>query len=407
VRIEDKPRFAWRGLMLDVARHFFNKAEVKNFIDLLAQHKMNTFHWHLVDDQGWRIEIKAYPKLTQVGAWRSGIGFGLDPKATTAYGPDGRYGGFFTQDDVREVLAYAKDRYITIVPEIEMPGHAVAALAAYPQYSCTGGPYSTDIVAGVHLGVYCAGNDATFQFLDGILGEVVDLFPSKYIHIGGDEVPKDNWKKCPKCQARMKREGLKTEHELQSYFVKRVEKLLNARSRALIGWDEILEGGLAPNATVMSWRGIKGGIAAAKSGHDVVMTPTSHCYIDYYQAPPAGEPKAIGGFVPLAKVYSFDPVPPELAGANAKHVLGADANLWSEYFPNYAHVQYMAYPRACALAELTWSEAKAKDWDGFSARLNGHLARLKVQNVNYRQPRPGDNTPPPPQKKTAGGKKKK
>jgi len=399
VRIEDKPRFVWRGLMLDVSRHFFNKEEVKNFIDLLAQHKMNTFHWHLVDDQGWRIEIKKYPKLTEIGAWRTGIGFGLDPKATTAYGPDGRYGGFFTQDDVREVVAYAKDRYVAVVPEIEMPGHSVAALAAYPELSCFGGqmeptgkvtPFSTDFPAAIHRGIYCAGNDAAFEFLEDVLGEVIELFPCKYFHVGGDEVKKDTWKRCEKCQARIQKEGLADEKELQSYFIRRIEKYLNAHGRVLIGWDEILEGGLAPNATVMSWRGVKGGIAAANAGHDVVMPPTTHCYLDYRQAP-TGEPLAIGGdkpspgrILPLQKVYAFEPIPEEIPADKAHHVLGVDGNLWSEFFPNYAHVQYMAYPRACAIAETNWTEAGRKDWDDFLARLETHLLRLKAQGANYR-----------------------
>ena len=391
VEIKDKPRFPWRGMMLDVSRHFFNKEEVKQFLDLMAQHKMNMFHWHLVDDQGWRIEIKRYPKLTEVGAWRKAIGFGLDPKATTAYGPDGRYGGFYTQDDVREIVAYAKDRYITVVPEIEMPGHAGGALTAYPQYSCSGAPFDVDNKVGVCDGIYCAGNDASFEFLEGVLAEVIELFPCKYIHIGADEVRKDNWHQCPKCQARMKAENLKDEHELQSYFVRRIEKYLNAHGRTLIGWDEILEGGLAPNATVMSWRGVDGGIAAANAGHDVVMTPTSHCYFDYYYVKDGkGEPKAIFGYLPLVTVYSFEPIPAKIAPDKAKHVLGAGSNLWSEYFPNFAHVQYMTYPRACAAAEVDWTDPKLKNWTDFRRRLAVHLERLKAEGVNYRQPRPTD-----------------
>ena len=393
VKIEDQPRFVWRGLMLDVSRHFFNKEEIKNFLDLMAQHKMNTFHWHLVDDQGWRIEIKRYPKLTEIGAWRKNIGFGFDRKDSTAYGPDGRYGGFFTQDDIREVVAYAKARYITIVPEIEMPGHSVAALAAYPELSCTGGPFTTDTGEGILKGIYCAGNDAAFEFLQNVLLEVIDLFPGKRIHIGGDEVKKDTWHKCEKCQARIKQEDLKDEKELQSYFVRRIEKFLNAHGRTVIGWDEILEGGLAPNATVMSWRGVKGGIAAANADHEVVMTPSSNCYFDFRQAK-TGEPPAIGGekvapgrILPLEKVYPFEPISNEIPKDKAKYVLGADGNLWSEYFPNYAHVQYMAYPRACAMAEVTWTEAKQKDLEDFLTRLETHLQRLKAQGVNYRQPR--------------------
>ena len=281
VRINDQPRFVWRGLLLDVARHFFSKEELKNFIDLMAQHKLNTLQIHFTDDQGWRVEIKRYPKLTEVGGWRKSIGFGFAAKDGTAYGKDGRYGGFYTQDDIRELVAYAKARYVTIVPEIEMPGHSGAALSAYPEYSCFGGPYDRD---SGPMGIYCPGNDATFTFLENVLSEVIGLFPGKYIHIGGDEVDQGNWTRCPKCKARIKQEGLKNEHELQSYFVKRMERFINAQGRTLIGWDEILEGGLAPNATVMSWRGIEGGVTAANAGHDVIMTPTSHCYLDYYQA---------------------------------------------------------------------------------------------------------------------------
>jgi hexosaminidase len=386
VEIKDQPRFRWRGMMLDESRHFFNKEEVKNFLDLMAEHKLNTFHWHLVDDNGWRIEIKRYPKLTEVSGWRKGIDFGLDPKASTAYDKDGRYGGFFTQNDVRELLAYAKARYITIVPEIELPGHSAAALTAYPEFSCFGGPYDCD---SNRMGIYCIGNDTTFEFLENVLSEVIDLFPGKYIHIGGDEVDKSNWEKCPKCQDRIKQEKLNNVNELQSYCIKRIEKFLNSKGRTLIGWDEILEGGLAPNATVMSWRNVEAGRDSANSGHDVVMTPTSHCYFDYLQAT-AGEPRGIGGFIPLQKVYEFEPVVPGIATDKAKHVMGAAGNLWSEFFPNYAHVQYMAYPRACAMAELTWTNPKLKNWDDFKHRLETQLERLKVQGVNYRAPKKDD-----------------
>ncbi len=387
VRIKDQPRFRWRGLLLDVARHFFSKEEMKNFLDLMAQHKLNTLQIHLTDDQGWRIEIKRYPKLTEAAAWRKSIGFGLNPKDGTAYGKDGRYGGFYTQDDVREIVAYAQARYITIVPEIEMPGHAGGALSVYPEFSCLGGPYNRD---SGPMGIVCPGNDASFAFLENVLAEVIGLFPGKYVHIGGDEVDKATWSKCPKCQARIKQEGLKNEHELQSYFVKRIERFINSRGRTLIGWDEILEGGLAPNATVMSWRNVESGVVAAGAGHDVVMTPTSHCYFDYYQAK-TGEPRGIGGLLPLVKVYSFEPLPPGLAADKAKHILGAGGNLWSEFFPNYAQVQYMAYPRACAMAEVTWTAPKRKDWEDFKRRLDTHLERLKAQGVNYRAPKkPGD-----------------
>jgi hexosaminidase len=392
VRIEDRPRFPWRGLVLDSARHFFTVEEIENFIDLMVQHKLNVLHWHLTDDVGWRLEIKRYPKLTQIGAWRKGILFGLNPKDSTAWGADGRYGGFYSQDEVRRLVAYAKDRYVRIMPEIEMPGHIGAALAAYPEYGCTGRRFDPDEGAR-KMGICCAGNDATYEFIEGILSEVLDLFPSKFIHVGGDEVGKEQWKACPKCQARIRREGLKDECQLESYFIRRIEKFLNARKRTLIGWDEILEGGLAPNAAVMSWRGAEGGIAAANAGHDVLMTPFYHCYFDLYQAA-SGEPKAIGGFVPLERVYAFEPVPPGLAAGAAKHILGSSGNLWSEYFPNYAHVQYMAYPRACAMAEVTWSDPKHKNWDDFRRRLDVHLRRLKAEGVNYRPPRPNDSQPP-------------
>jgi hexosaminidase len=381
VRIEDRPRFRWRMLLLDVARHFFSKAEVKNFIDLMAEHKLNTLQLHLTDHEGWRLEIKRFPRLTQVGGWRNGIGFGLDPKLGTAYGPDGRYGGFYTQSDMRELIAYAKARYVTLVPEIEMPGHNGAAVSVYPQYSCAGSG-----------GPYCIGNEGTFAFLEGVLSEVIDVFPSKYIHVGGDEVDKTNWKKCPKCQTRLRQEGLKDENQLQSYFIRRIEEFLNSRHRTLVGWDEILEGGVAPNAVVMSWRGIEGGIAAARAGHDVVMTPVSHCYFDYYQAK-TGEPKAIGGFLPLETVYAFEPVPAALDADQAKHVLGGGGNLWTEFVPNYAHVQYMVYPRACAMAETLWTAPGQKNWDDFNGRLGTHLERLCAQAVHYRESRPADSPP--------------
>jgi hexosaminidase len=389
VRIEDRPRFRWRGLLLDVARHFFSKEEVKNYLDLMAQHKLNTLHVHLTDDQGWRVEIKRYPKLTQIGGWRKDIGFGLDPKQGSAYGSDGRYGGFYTQQDVREIVAYAKARYVTVVPEIEMPGHASAALSVYPELSCTGGPFDINVAGGIFHGIYCPGNEAAFAFLQNVLSEVLELFPSKRICICGDEVPKDTWRKCGKCQARMRAEKLKNEDELQSYFVRRIEKYLNARGRILVGADEILEGGLAPNATVFSWRGMGGGLAAAGAGHDVIMIPTSHCYFDYYQAK-AGEPKAIGGFLPLETVYSFEPIPPSLAADRVKYILGTGGCLWSEYFPNYAHVQYMTYPRACAMAEVAWTDPKLKNWENFRNRLETHLQRLRAQGINYRPLGPSD-----------------
>lgn len=387
VRITDQPRFGWRGLLLDVARHFFTKEELKNFLDLMAQHKLNMLQIHLTDDVGWRVEIKRYPQLTEIGAWRKSIGFGLNPQDSTAYRSDGCYGGFYTQDDVRELVAYAQARYITIVPEIEMPGHAGAAMSVFPEFSCFGGPFDRDTN---RMGICCPGNDGTFTFLEGVLAEVHALFPGKYIHIGGDEVGKATWKKCPKCQARIKQEGLQDEHELQSYFVKRIERCINSQQRTLIGWDEILEGGLAPNATVMSWRNVESAVAAATAGHDVVMTPTSHCYLDYYQAK-TGEPKAIGGFVPLKRVFDYEPLPPGLPADKAQHILGAGGNLWSEFFPNYAHVQYMTFPRACAIAEITWSDPQQKNWDDFKRRLETQLQRLQVQGVRYRAPVKGSD----------------
>ena len=385
VHIEDWPRFQWRGFMLDVSRHFFSKPEVETFLDAMALHKMNVFHWHLSDDQGWRIEIKKYPKLTQVGAWRSGGGFGFDPQTTTAYGPDGRYGGFYTQDDIRDVVKYAAERHITIVPEIEMPGHSTAALAAYPQYSCTGGPFEPSMTAGIFNGIYDPAKEETFQFLADVLTEVIPLFPGKYIHIGGDEVPKETWKNSADCQALMRREGLKNEEELQSWFVRRIEKIVNARGRSMIGWSEILQGGLAKNAAVMDWIG--GAKEAASQGHDVVMTPTAYCYFDFYQSSNhVAEPKAAswGGPLTLEKMYAFEPMPTNLPPELQSYILGAQGNLWTEQIPNMKQAEYMTFPRACALAEVTWSAKDARDWDDFTRRLQVHLRRLDVMNVKYR-----------------------
>jgi hexosaminidase len=388
VQIEDQPRFKWRGFMLDVARHFFTKNEVEQLVDALALHKINTLHLHLTDDQGWRIEIKKYPRLTQVGAWRKDAGFGLDPKASTTYGPDGRYGGYYTQDDLREIVAYARGKHITVVPEIEMPGHASAALAAFPELSCNGGPYTPNAEGGVFAGVYCAGNDETFEFLQDVLAEVRQLFPGQYIHIGGDEVPKENWTKCLRCQARMKQEGLKNEHELQSYFVRRIEKFINAQGRNLIGWSEIREGGLAQNAVVMDWIG--GAVEAASAGHDVIMSPTKCCYLDYYQSTnQATEPKAIGGYLPLSMVYSFEPFPANLDPKYASHILGGQGNLWTEYVPNFKHAEFMAFPRLCALAEITWSPKASRDWNDFTRRLQTQFQRFDQLGVNYRKGTPG------------------
>jgi hexosaminidase len=398
VRIEDQPRFRWRGLMVDVSRHFFTKDEIKNYIELMSQQKLNTFHWHLNDDQGWRIEIKKYPKLTEVGAWRKDIGFRLDPKSSTAYGPDGRYGGFYTQDDVREVVAYAAARYVNVVPEIEMPGHALAALASYPELGCTGGPYSMDSPGGIFADVFCAGNDKTFEVLEGVLSEVLDLFPSKIIHIGGDEVPMDrvSWKKCEKCQARIHNEGLKGEPELQAYFIRRIEKFLAAHGRTLIGWEEILEGGLAPTADVMSWRrNGEVGVAAANAGHDVVMIPGYRCYLSRGQGPMRVNPantnaKKKGNYDPLTleMVYNFEPVAEGVAPDKVKHIIGSGGALWTEGTANYARLQFSTFPRACAAAEFLWLDPKLKNWEDFKNRIDTHVKRLKVQGVNYYQGQP-------------------
>ena len=383
VEIADVPCYPWRGFMLDVSRHFFTKAEVEQVLDLIALYKLNTFHWHLVDDQGWRIQIKKYPKLTAVGAWRAAIGFGLNPQDATAYDRSGRYGGFYTQGEIREVVAYAAARHITVVPEIEMPGHSSAALTAYPQFGCPGVDFAVPTKGGVFTGVYCAGNDATFDFINDVLSEVTPLFPGKYIHIGGDEVVKSNWQHCAKCQLRMKDEGLKNEKELQSYFIRRVEKLVNAHGKNLIGWSEIREGGLAPSAALMDWIG--GGVESARSGHDVVMTPTKYCYFDHYQSTNHTlEPLAIGGFLPLKRVYEFEPMPARLAPELQSHILGGQANLWTEYIPSLARVEYMMFPRLCALAEADWSPAAARDWDGFADRLGVNEKRLATMGVNYR-----------------------
>ncbi len=383
--IKDKPKFGWRGTMLDVSRHFFSKQDIFKFIDNLALHKINTFHWHLVDDVGWRIEIKKYPKLTEIGAWRVDRGdVHWDLRKPQKPGEKASYGGFYSQEDVKEIVKYAEKRFITIVPEIELPAHTTSSLAAYPEYSCAGGPY-TVLPGGSnpYNVIYCAGNDKTFEFLENIFDEVIELFSSKYIHIGGDEANKTEWKKCPKCQTRIKTEKLKDEHELQSYFIKRIEKIINSKGRRMIGWDEILEGGLAPEATVMSWRGFNGGIEAAKSGHDVIMTPTSHCYFDYYQGNPDNEPPAIGGFLPLKKVYEFNPIPKELTNEEAKYVLGGQCNLWTEFMPDLNQVEYMLNPRLAALSESVWSSAKKKDYSNFSKKLKTLLKLYETLNINY------------------------
>lgn len=382
VRIEDQPRFRWRGAMLDVCRHFMPKEHVLRFIDLLALHKMNTFHWHLTDDQGWRIEIRKYPKLTEIGAWRKETRLGHERKNPVGFDKK-PHGGFYTQKDIRDVVEYARERHITIVPEIEMPGHAQAAIAAYPELGVTGQPLEVWTRWGVNANIFNP-NEKTILFLQDVLTEVLELFPGTFIHIGGDEAIKDQWKASPEVQARIKELGLADEHEMQSWFVRRMDAFLAEKGRRLIGWDEILEGGLAPGATVMSWRGVEGGITAAKSGHDVVMSPTTHAYLDYAQSKEPGELPNIGGDLPLEKVYSFEPVPEALTAEEARHVLGAQANIWTEYMPSPGHVEYMVFPRLAAMAEVVWSQPERKSYDDFLARILVHEQRLRSMGVNFR-----------------------
>ena len=438
--IKDAPRFAYRGMMLDVGRHFFSVDFVKRYIDLLAMHNMNYFHWHLTEDQGWRIEIKKYPRLTEIGSIRKETGIGA---SRTEF--DGKpYGGFYTQDEIREIVKYAQERYVTVIPEIDLPGHMLAALAAYPELGCTGGPYEVACHWGVfpdeireivkyaqeryvtvipeidlpghmlaalaaypelgctggpyevacHWGVFpdvlCLGNEKTYEFLEGVLSEVIELFPSKYIHIGGDEAPRTRWEMCPKCQGLAKKEGLRTdrkhstEDRLQSYCMKRIERYLNERGRQIIGWDEILEGDVAPNATVMSWRGIRGGIKAAKLKHDVIMTPNDYMYFDYYQSDDkAQEPLAMGSGVTVEKVYGFEPVATELEKEEKKYILGVQANVWTEYIATPEHVEYMMVPRIAALAEVQWMMPEEKDYQEFLKRLSSLVGFYKRESVNY------------------------
>lgn len=380
--IEDAPRFSYRGMHLDVSRHFFTVEEVKRYLDIMALHKFNVFHWHLTDDQGWRIEIKKYPELTTVGSQRSEtlVGHGGRPPFTFDGTP---HGGYYTHEQVKEIVKYASDRFITVIPEIEMPGHAVAALASYPWLSCTGKRLDVQTRWGVFDDVFCAGKDTVFAFLEDVLDEVTGLFPSEYIHIGGDECPKVRWETCPACQKRIRDEGLEDEHELQSWFITRMENYLSTLGRKIIGWDEILEGGLAPGATVMSWRGISGGIQAARMNHDVIMTPTTHMYLDYYQTEPAGEPLAIGGYLPLERVYSFEPLPDELTAEEQKYILGLQGNVWTEYISDISHLEYMAFPRAFAISETGWTPAMKKDFEEFLARLEVQKARYDVMKINY------------------------
>ncbi len=395
ISIHDQPRFQYRGLMLDCGRHFFPISFVKKYIDYIALHKMNYFHWHLTEDQGWRIEIKKYPLLTQKGGFRNGTIIGHHPGT----GNDSNIsGGFYTQDDVKDIVEYAAKRFITVVPEIEMPGHASAAIAAYPELSCfpdeptvkyfpKEGVWAGDTTGkqvqqawGVYDDVYIP-SENTFTFLENVLDEVIALFPGKYIHIGGDESPKDNWKRSPFCQQLIKEKGLKDEHELQSYFVQRMEKYINSKGKTMIGWDEILEGGLAPNATVMSWRGEKGGIAAAQQKHNVIMTPTTYVYFDYSQNKPE-DSLTIGGYLPLKTVYNYEPIPAELQNEDSSYIQGAQANVWTEYMTNQAKVEYMIFPRLSALSEVLWSTKTARNFDDFTKRLPAQYKRYNLWRAN-------------------------
>ena len=381
IQINDAPRFVYRGMHLDVARHFYSVDFIKTYLDVMAMLKLNTFHWHLTDDQGWRIEIKKYPKLQEIAAFRNETLIGHYSNQPHQF--DGKtYGGFYTQEEIKEIVAYASERQITVIPEIEMPGHSQAAIAAYPELGCTEKQVKVATKWGVFEEVYCP-KETTFNFLEDVIDEVITLFPSNYIHIGGDEAPKTRWKHCNNCQQFIKKEGLKDEHELQSYFIKRMEKYINQKRKQIIGWDEILEGGLAPNATVMSWRGMQGAVEAAKQQHDVILTPTSHCYFDYYQSDNEDEPLAIGGFLPLEKVYDFEPIPKELTGEEHKFVLGAQGNVWTEYMKNSEKVEYMAFPRMLALSEVVWSKKENKDYKDFVKRLEHFNKRLDAKNIKY------------------------
>ena len=381
IQIKDAPQFKYRGMHLDVGRHFYSVDFIKKYIDLISQLKMNTFHWHLTEDQGWRIEIKKYPKLQKIAAYRKETLIGHYSDQPHQF--DGKkYGGYYTQEQIKDIVAYAQERQITIIPEIEMPGHSQAAIAAYPELGCTHEQVEVATKWGVFEEVYCP-TETTFKFLEDVIDEVVALFPGKYIHIGGDEAPKTRWKNCSYCQKLIRQKELKDEHGLQSYFIQRMEKYINSKGKQIIGWDEILEGGLAPNATVMSWRGIGGAVQAAKEGHDVILTPNSHAYFDYYQSDNENEPIAIGGFLPLEKVYSFNPIPEELTQEQAKYVLGAQGNVWTEYMPTSQKVEYMAFPRAIALSEVVWSSPKNKNYQDFVNRLEHYQKRLDKQQVNY------------------------
>ncbi|GAA4494171.1 hypothetical protein GCM10023172_03860 [Hymenobacter ginsengisoli] len=392
VRIQDQPAFGWRGGHLDVSRHFFSVAFIKKYIDLLAAYKLNTFHWHLTDDQGWRLEIKKYPKLTEISAYRPETIIGAQQQLKKEdFKFDGTpYGGYYTQEQVREVVAYAKRRYVTIVPEIEMPGHSVAILAAYPELACRPGPYTAWTMWGVNEDIVCP-SEATITFFENVLAEVSQLFPGRYVHIGGDEAPKTRWKESPLVQELMKKEGFTDVEQVQGWFNRRIEKYLASKGKKLIGWDEILEGGISPGATVMSWRGEKGGIEAAKQDHDVVMTPTTYVYLDYGQNPQPHspyEPLMIGGYLPLTKVYSYNPLPAELTAAQQRHILGVQANLWTEYVTTPEKADYMLFPRMLAVSEVAWTPAAQRSYADFAPRLGQQYARLDAKKVNYRVPEP-------------------
>lgn len=386
VTINDQPRFAYRGAHFDTSRHYFPVDSIKSFIDMIALHNINKFHWHITDDQGWRLEIKKYPKLTEIGSKRKGTCIGHDFETSDSI----PYGGFYTQDEAREIVKYAADRYITVIPEIDLPGHMLGALAAYPELGCTGGPYEVWQRWGVADDVLCAGNDSTLKFIDDVLAEVCDIFPSEYIHIGGDECPKIRWESCPKCQARIKQLGLKkdshssAEQKLQSFIMEHASKTLGKMNRKMIGWDEILEGGLFSGATIMSWRGLEAAAEAARLGHDAILTPTNFCYFDYAQSQDLdNEPLGIGGFVPVEKVYSLEPVDSSLNEDEAKHIIGAQANLWTEYMNTFYHVQYMELPRIAAMSEVQWTTPEKKDYISFTKRLPALISHYDALGYNY------------------------
>lgn len=380
--IKDHPRFGYRGMHLDVGRHMYSVDFLKKFIDLLAVYKFNIFHWHLTEDQGWRIEIKKYPKLQSVAAWRNGTIIGHKKESPHIF--DGiRYGGFYTQEQIKEVVRYASSKYVNVLPEIEMPGHALAALSAYPQLGCTGGLYRAAQFWGVFDDVFCAGNEEVYQFMEDVLDEVVSLFPYKYVHIGGDECPKLKWKQCPKCQQRIKENGLKDEHELQGYFMKRIERYLKTKNRMAIGWDEVLEGGVSRETTIMNWRGEASGIAAAKEKYDVIMTPENILYFDYYQSLNKNEPIAAGNYTPLAKVYTYEPIPDSLSPEEASYIKGVQGATWSEYLSTEQQLEYMVFPRALALSELAWTAKGKKDYPWFLKKLRAQEPLLKKRGVNY------------------------